>query len=148
MKFIWSCAGFDLRSSLNEPVDTIMEIVSNHVDKIKKSIGDSSGEEWMRQNGGAVLQRLVVELRAKNIRVSIEVEPGHIMQHVCGRIYLPSEWGSLDIKPITLKNGAGDGSARMPTRLCGCGEYVGYDGMCVTHAENVCNTRQARGAAN
>lgn len=148
MRFVWSCYGFDMQNLPTEPADEILKIINNSIDQIRKDVAAPARKEDMRLYGGAIMQRLIVELRSKNIRVSVSIEPGHIMQHICGRIYLPEEWDALEVHGVTMKNIAGDGSARIPTRLCGCGKYVGYDGMSITHAEEVCNTKRSKGAVN
>ncbi len=140
--FTWSCLGFDVTGTPGESGEDIIRIVKSHATEVLKD------KVYASEHGGQILTRVLVELRSQGKKASVVIDPGHLVRHSCGRVYLPKDWNALRVEPVMMCNAVGDQEVKMPTRLCGCGEFIGYDKITMTHAEDVCNSKVPNGAVN
>ncbi len=137
---MWSCGGVAIGMISKRTIVAAMGRL--------RSIGkiQTAGDDYICRdsNLGMFLENMVVELRAAGTKVQIQIDPGHLFRHGCGRAYTPAQWGDMPVKKVKIESASGKGIT-MPNRLCGCGEYAGYSSLKLVDVEEVCNARGGTG---
>jgi hypothetical protein len=130
-EIVWGCEGF-LVSVM--PVGVMRQVMR----ALQATPEDMQRE--LRDNLGFLIVGMMTELRALGVRVSVQIQKGHVLRHVCGRSYTPEQWSQLIATPLTVTAICNGKSVVMPTRTCGCGSTISYASLDVTHPEAiVCN---------
>lgn len=126
----WCCHGVSML--LAHPISE--DVVNNAIVKHREKVGVKQDDY------GMIVQITVVEMRSLGVGTSVQIVPGHVIQHSCKRLYTPDEWVALPALPHNVQSTNGKNIV-VATRLCKCGKHVGYPEMKVTHVEHTCNAR-------